>query len=82
MDWYEETIEPEIRPIVKLLRNNGFNTTCSCGREMYVECEIITDGTLQKLDNLLFNNGFTDYKITISVDRVAGNIYSAMRVDL
>jgi len=38
-EWYEKYIEEPIRPLVKLLRNNGFNTTCSCGHQMYVEME-------------------------------------------
>jgi hypothetical protein len=38
-DWYDH-IEPEIRDVVRLLRDNGFNTTCSCGHEMYVELDL------------------------------------------
>ena len=34
MNWYDENIEEGIRYIVKLLRDNGFNTTCSCEHEM------------------------------------------------
>jgi hypothetical protein len=41
MDRYEEHIEEPIRGVVKTLRDNGFNTTCSCGHEMYVEGDII-----------------------------------------
>ena len=36
LDWYERTIEPEVRDFVRLLRNNGFNTTGSCGHERWV----------------------------------------------
>ena len=36
--WYSQ-IEPEVRDAVKSLRNVGINTTCSCGHEMYIECE-------------------------------------------
>ena len=38
-DWYDK-IEEEIRPLVKLLRNNGFNTTCSCGHNMWVQGDL------------------------------------------
>ena len=38
-DWYERNIEEPIRPLFCLLRDNGINTVCSCGHEMYVECE-------------------------------------------
>jgi len=44
MDWYKEYIEEDIRPLVKLLRENGFNTECSCGHDMYVQCLILPDG--------------------------------------
>lgn len=35
-DWYD-CIEEPIRDLVRLLRNNGFNTTCSCGHAMIIE---------------------------------------------
>ena len=49
-------IEPEIREIVKVLRDNGINTTCSCGHKMYVEADVIPDGTLQVIHKVLFNH--------------------------
>ena len=55
MDWYEEHIEEPIRGIVKTLRDNGFNTTCSCGHEMYVEGDIIADYELQRLHKILWD---------------------------
>ena len=36
-DWYEENIEPEIRELVRLLRDNGVNTISSCGHEMTIQ---------------------------------------------
>ncbi len=41
MDWYEENIEEPIRPLVHLLRENGFNTECSCGHEEEVPVGIL-----------------------------------------
>jgi len=38
-DWYEENIEEGIRDVVKALRDNGINTTCSCEHEMWIEAE-------------------------------------------
>ena len=32
-NWYEEFIDISIRPLVKLLRDNGWNTTSSCEHE-------------------------------------------------
>jgi hypothetical protein len=54
MDWYDKIEEP-IRDIVKLLRNNGFNTRCSCGHDMYVEGDLIIDSELFRLQTLLYN---------------------------
>ncbi len=81
MNWIEEMIEPEIRSVVKLLRDNGFNTESSCGHEMYVQCQIITDGEIKRIDDLLFNNSYRDYKITVSLRRIDGHLYPTMRVD-
>ena len=72
MDWYKEYIEKTIRDTVKLLRDNGFNTECSCGHEMYVQCQYITDGEIMRLDNLLFNNGYRNYVIEILIERSNG----------
>jgi len=35
-DWYD-CIEPGVRDIVRHLRNEGFNTICSCEHEMLVQ---------------------------------------------
>jgi len=53
MDWYDDIDEP-IRNIVRLLRDNGFNTTCSCGHEMYIEGDLSADYELQRLHYLLY----------------------------
>lgn len=66
-NWYTQHIEEPIRNIVEVLRNNGFNTTCSCGHEMYVEGVINIDGELQRLHNLLYNY-FFDKNINVNYD--------------
>jgi hypothetical protein len=64
-DWHERHIEEPIRDIVRLLRNNGFNTTCSCGHKMYIEFDWdMRDGT-NDLHHLLFLNAVQNYEITI-----------------
>ena len=67
MTQFYDDIEPEIRETVKLLRDNGFNTTCSCGHEMYVEFEFFDSCEIDNLYNLLFNNGYRGFKITATV---------------
>ena len=80
MNWYD-CIELNIKPIVKLLRDNGFNTECSCEHEMYVQCQFIQDGELKRLDDLLFNNGFRDYVIMSEIKRIEGYSYSSIRIE-
>jgi len=79
MNWYEENIEEPIRDLVKLLRDNGFNTECSCGHETYVQCQCIPDGVLQRLHNLLFEN-YKNYKIEITLKCIDGCWTSGMTV--
>lgn len=71
-NWYERNIEEPIREVVKRLRDNGFNTTCSCGHEMYVEGIINIDYDLQRMHNLLYHyccekNIKPNYEITFVV---------------
>jgi len=74
-DWYDENIEEPVREIVRLLRNNGFNTECSCGHDMYVQCEYdMRDGT-SDLHRLLFHNGFQNYTIHICHQVMDGHTY-------
>ena len=82
MDWYEEYIEESIRPLVRLLRDNGFNTQCSCGHEMYVECSCLLDGEIQRLHNLLFNNGHSDYEINVNIKVLNQCLYSVCTIKL
>lgn len=55
MDWYEQMIEEPIRDIVKELRDNGINTSNSCGHEMTVEGDIVSDGELERIRMVLLN---------------------------
>lgn len=54
MDWYNN-IESGIREVVKLLRDNGFNTTCSCHHDMSIEGDLVIDRELKRLHDLLYN---------------------------
>ena len=82
MDWYKEHIEEPVRSLVKLLRNNGFNTECSCGHEMYVQCQYILDGDIMRLHNLLFNNGYRDYEINVIIQVKEGYCYPSLDLKL
>lgn len=82
MDWYEEAIEKPIRNLVRLLRDNGFNTECSCGHKMYVQCQYMSDGQIKRLDDLLFNNGYRDYTIAITIERKTGHAYTNIDIKI
>lgn len=81
-----DNIEEPIRDVVKLLRDNGFNTTCSCGHEMYVEGDIVMDYELNRLHILLWNhcsenNKSISYEITFEVKVSEGFIeYSRFHI--
>jgi hypothetical protein len=78
MNWYDKYIEEPIRDLVRLLRDNGFNTECSCGHKMYVQCQYITDdGAIARLDKLLYSNGYCDYEISMILIRSEGYIASS-----
>ncbi len=82
MSWYQENIELPIQPLVRLLRDNGFNTESSCGHEMYVQCQYLLDGEIKRLHDLLFNNGYRNYEINISVKVLDGCLYSNCHIEM
>lgn len=64
-DWYNQTEEP-IRELVRLLCNNGFNTTCSCGHEMSVQMEWYGfEEEIRRLYNPLGQNGYNNFELRI-----------------
>ena len=79
-NWYEEYIEEPVRNAVKLLRDNGFNTECSCGHGMYVQCSYLADGEIKRLDDLLFNNEYRDYEMNVWVHRKDGGLFSGINI--
>ena len=54
MGFYDQIEEP-VRPLVRVLRDNGINTTCSCGHKMTIQADLIPDGTLQVMHNVIYN---------------------------
>lgn len=82
MDWYEGVIEKPVRDLVRLLRDNGFNTSCSSGHEMTVQCEQVLDGEVQRLHNLLYNNGYRNYNIEVCVYVRDGHVSSHFEIKI
>ncbi len=86
-NWYDKYIEPEVRDLVKYLRDNGVNTECSCGHEMYIQCQYSVDGFIQDLHCLLFNYLYTkkipiNYEINISHKVIDGHSYTTLNIEL
>lgn len=54
MNWYNQIEEP-IRPLVKALRDNGINTTNSCGHNMSVQVNLMIDGELKRIHDTVYN---------------------------
>jgi hypothetical protein len=62
--WYDG-IEAPIRPHVRLLRENGFNTTCSCGHGMWVELDLGNNlDDAERLARFLQENGYPQFHLT------------------
>lgn len=78
-DWYEENIEEPIRDIVRLLRDNGINTTCSCGHTMEIQGDTTLNvETLKIIDELLCrylhkNKEKLQFEVTIVYRMVNGH---------
>lgn len=69
-NWYEKYIEPEIRDVVRLLRNNGVNTECSCGHQMWVQFQVISIDDVDRVDKLLTNSGYRNFSIEATFRRL------------
>lgn len=75
-------IETKIKPIVRLLRDNGFNTTCSCHHDMEIELDLGNHmDEVERLANLLADNGYKGFKIVCEL-RMPGNAFWDRRATL
>ena len=64
-DWYGAKIEPEIRRVVRALRDQGVNTTASCGHGMWVEGAAEYGEESYSIVNLLAHLGYADFNLTL-----------------
>lgn len=74
--WYIDNIEESIRPHVKLLRENGFNTISSCEHRMEIDLDFLPDGEVKRLHDLLFDAGYQDYELLFRLEVRAGNLHT------
>lgn len=65
-EWYGQIEEP-VRALVKVLRNNGFNTVSSCGHSNpYPSIQMEwygSDDEARRLYNLLHDTGYSRFEI-------------------
>lgn len=54
-NWYNEKIEDPLKEIVCHLRNHGINTECSCGHDMYIQCQYVVDGQIMEIHKLVYD---------------------------
>lgn len=71
MDWYDN-IEMPIRNIVRLLRDNGYNTTNSSGYDMTVEIDIYKMDDMEDIATLLVYNGYKIFNIIGYIENTGG----------
>ena len=86
-DWYDDNIEIPVKNLVRYLRNNGINTECSCGHQLYIQCQYIPDGTIQEIHKLLYdylheNNQPINFEIHLHHSVVDGHSYSNLDIRL
>jgi len=78
---FQQMLEPNIREIVIKLRENGFNTTCSCGDNLTVDVEVSDMETIDRLWKYLFNSGYKGFKIEATC-RIPGDGFPIMRATI
>ena len=86
-DWYDMHIEEPVRELTRVLRDNGVNTECSCGHDMYIQCQYIPDETVFEIHNLvwhyLHDKGVQiNFEIIVRHTVVDGHAYSSLDVYL
>lgn len=60
---FYKNIEPGVRDLVRLLRDNGINTTSSCEHERYIQFDVWQDGDPELVRSLLYHAGYRGFKI-------------------
>ena len=64
MNKFYKNIEEPIRDAVKLLRDNGINTVCSCGHVMTIDIELGSNiDEVEQIAVLLWDNDYKVFKI-------------------
>lgn len=67
MKTFYNHIEKPIRPVVKLLRNSGFNTKASCGHEMWISIELDKTDDAYKIAECLRKAGYKNFLVEYEI---------------
>lgn len=86
-NWYDKNIEKPLQELVKYLRNNGVNTECSCGHELYIQCQYVPDGDVKEIQTLIYNwlcehNEKINFEIKAEIKVLNGNTYPTLNIKL
>jgi hypothetical protein len=73
-DWYDKYVESGLRDIVRLLRDNGFNTTYSCHHAMVVEMESYKIEDVAELYDLLVGHGYDGFTAEMALYKQEGQM--------
>ena len=80
--WYN-CIEAQVREIVRELRNNGINTTCSCGHNMTIEAESYDPTSEYKtIYNILYRLGHNDFELIFQNSCNAGVVVRVILIQI
>ena len=75
-EWYDG-LEPGIRDVVRLLRDNGFNTTCSCEHNMEIQLADIQHASdAERLAILLVETGYKGFVIRVHIEVPPGGYWA------
>ncbi len=81
-NWYN-CIEEPIRDLVKMLRNNGINTFCSCGHGMWIQCETYEEcNDLNTIYGVMCELKIKKYRTIVFDDIIDGFRYKHIEIQL
>jgi len=80
MGFYDE-LESGVRKWVKILRQYGLNTECSCHHEGYIQCQSIDIVTeVDRIQNALNGAGLQDYTIIVTYTKIGESYFQSLEV--
>lgn len=69
---FYDALEPGIREVVRLLRDHGINTICSCEHDMVVEADAAHAEAAELAYQTLVNHGYDGFRIEFVLRKSPG----------